>query len=524
MPLLDRYGNPIDTARLRQEEAAPSLMGVRQPFGNHPEQGLTPGRLAALLREAEMGDPTRYLELAEAMEEKDLHYAGVLGTRKRAVSQLKITVEPAGEDSAAARQAEFLEGWLERDELQDELIDILDAIGKGYSLTEILWDTSAGQWLPERLEWRDPRWFEFDQETMRRPLLRDVEGPQELTPFKYVYHCAKAKSGLPVRGGLARLAAWGYLFKNYTVKDWVSFAESYGQPLRVGKYNPGATEAQKEALLRALAQLGSDAAAIVPTSMLIEFVESGSKTASSSLYKDLAEYIDKQLSKAVLGQTLTTEVSEGSRAAATVHDDVREDIERADARQLAAALNRDLVRPVIALNFGEQKAYPRLRIGREEQVNLPEFSTAVTALADRGLRMSAAEVRRKAGLSEPEGDEEVFGGGRQGGGPERDDRPSPRPGRRPARAAAGADDDPPADSIQRFVDGLDDEWEEVLAETVEGLDGFLGDAKNIEDARGRLAEALKRMPSNRLQDLLARAGFAARLAGEVGAEIQGGEE
>ena len=39
-----------------------------------------------------------------------------------------------------------------------------------------------------------------------------------------------------------RIVSWMYLFKNYTVKDWVSFCEVYGMPLRIGKYDPGASE------------------------------------------------------------------------------------------------------------------------------------------------------------------------------------------------------------------------------------------------------------------------------------------
>jgi len=30
-----------------------------------------------------------------------------------------------------------------------------------------------------------------------------------------------------------------YLFKNYAIKGWIGFAEVYGMPLRVGKYEPG---------------------------------------------------------------------------------------------------------------------------------------------------------------------------------------------------------------------------------------------------------------------------------------------
>ncbi|MCY0149831.1 DUF935 domain-containing protein [Hoeflea sp. G2-23] len=53
--------------------------------------------------------------------------------------------------------------WIKRDELADELFDMLDAVGKGYSFAYIIWDISEGQWRPDRLEWRDPRWFRFDR-------------------------------------------------------------------------------------------------------------------------------------------------------------------------------------------------------------------------------------------------------------------------------------------------------------------------------------------------------------------------
>ena len=46
--------------------------------------------------------------------------------------------------------------------------------------------------------------------------------------------------------------------------DWVSFAEVYGLPLRLGKYAPGASEADKVALMQALIQIGADAAGINP--------------------------------------------------------------------------------------------------------------------------------------------------------------------------------------------------------------------------------------------------------------------
>lgn len=178
-------GLPIKREVLTAEIAGPTITGVRSPISGYPGDGLNPQRLATILREADQGDPLRYFELAETIEERDPHYTGILGTRKRSVAQLNISVIAAGEDAESKKHAALVEDWLTRDELQFELFDILDAIGKGVSQTEIIWDTSEGQWMPTRLEWRDPRWFRFDRADGRTPLLRCDEGDVPLPPFKF---------------------------------------------------------------------------------------------------------------------------------------------------------------------------------------------------------------------------------------------------------------------------------------------------------------------------------------------------
>jgi len=83
-----------------------------------------------------------------------------------------------------------------------------------------------------------------------------------------------AKSGLPIRGGIARIAAWGWMFKMFTQRDWAIFTQNFNQPLRVGKYQNGATEEDKDTLFRAVQNIAGDCAAIMPSSMEIEFIES----------------------------------------------------------------------------------------------------------------------------------------------------------------------------------------------------------------------------------------------------------
>ena len=144
--------------------------------------------------------------------------------------------------------------------------------------------------------------------------------------------------------------------------------------------------------------------------MVIEFTEAH-QNGSAELYQNFCEYLDAQVSKAVLGQTLTTEMpsSGGSRAAAEVHEGVRRDILNADARRLAATLARDLVRPIVELNMGPQARYPKIELGLPDDSDVKVFAEIVAMLADRGLRVGQKTILDKLGIAEASEGEAVLG-------------------------------------------------------------------------------------------------------------------
>lgn len=398
--ILDAYGRPIARAVMVQEVGGATLRGVRSPFTGYPADGLTPARLAEILREADMGDPLRFLELAGLMEERDPHYLGVLGARRRAVSQIEVTVDAGSDSHEHEAHAQMVRDWLQRDEMQDEIFNILDAIGKGYSLTEVTYDHSEGQYLP-RLDHRDPRWFRFDRRDMVTPLLLGDDGQEiPLPPGKFIYARMPAKSGVPVRSGLARPISWAYLFKAYTQRDWAIFTQNYGQPMRIGRFGAGASEQDKATLYKAVSNIAGDMAGIIPDSMTIDFVAAANVSAANDLYRGRVEWIDQQVSKAVLGQTATTDAVIGGLGSGKEHGAVRADIKRADAKMLAAALNRDLVRVWVELEFGPQAVYPRMRIEDPEQEDLKLLADAIGPMLDRGLEVDQATIRQRLNLPE----------------------------------------------------------------------------------------------------------------------------
>jgi len=538
-------GRPFQREQLGVEIAAASRASIRTIHSGHPAQGLTPQRLASLLLGAEQGDAIAYFELAEEMEEKDLHYLSLLRTRKLAVTQLPIEVEPADDSAQAKEDAALVDDWLDRDLLEAELFDILDAVGKGVSATEMIWTMKPASWLPRALKWRDPRWFEFDQVTGEELLLRGGEqGMGVSSPLpggKFIVHFHPSKSGLPIRSGLARIAAWGYMFKNFAIKDWVTFLERYGHPIRIGKYGPNESETNKNILYRALWELGSDAAAAFPETMSVEFVDRKAGTAPDDLWKSHAEYIDLQMSKAVLGQTSTTDAVAGGLGSgqAESHSAVAEAIERADAKLLAATLNRDLVVPLVMLNRGPREKYPRLKIGRPDQEDIKVTVETAEKLAGMGVQIDGEELRERAGLPAAKTPETALKPPSNGAPPILPEAAQGTPsGSVPAKSSptgllgplkppvTAKPGDLPAlqsqqeepserepDAIALTTEEALGDWEELIAPMVGPVRDLIDGCETLAELQSQLAGTIESMGADAFTEALARGLFAARVAG-----------
>lgn len=516
--LLDQYGNPIDLKRLTEEESGPTLAGVRQILSDHPSSNLTPRRLAAILLEAEQGDADSYLELAEDMEEKDLHYRAVLGTRRLQVSQLPTTIEAASDAPTDQTNADLVrEHLVDSGVIGKYLFDMMDAVGKGFSVGEILWSTTASLWAPTRIEWRDPRWFQFDRVNGRTLLLKGgaagIGMPEPLKSFGYVVHAHRTKSGLPIRGGLARAVAWLYLFKNFDIKAWVEFLEVFGQPIRLGKYHSGASEPDKATLLRAVRNLHKDAAAIIPDSMMVELIEA-KISGTITVQKEFAEWADRQVSKAVLGQTGTTDVGQHV-GTAKAHDKVKDDIERDDADQIGDTLNEQLVRPFIDLNRGPQPCYPRLVIRRPDPVDTKLFMDSVKTFVDMGGEVEQSVVRDVIGLPDPPKGKDVKLLRPAGTGT--DPAVSPID---PARLAIQSQQAmPEGDALDDLAAAALEGWQPMMDGVLSPIERLAAQCADADEFRRRLPEILADMDTGQVMEVLARSCFAARAAGEVEAEI-----
>ena len=507
---LNADGSPVDSAALAEPQTA-RMASLHHEFQGHPTRGLTPSKLAAIMDAAEQGDLVAQYELYEDMEEKDGHIMSEMGKRRRALLGLDWDIKAPNnpnrrERNNAAALYDLLQGL---DDFEDMLFDVTDAIGKGFVNLEIEWHRLDGFWLPKTISHRPQSWFQIARGYRQEIRLRGAAGGIPLQPFGWITHAHKAKSGTLERSALFRVLAWPYLFKNYSVGDLAEFLEIYGIPMRVGKYPSGATEKEKLTLLRALAQLGHNAAGIIPIGMELEFLNAAQ--GDPAAFELMISWCERTQSKAILGGTLTSQADgkSSTNALGNVHNEVRMDLRDSDALQVAKTLSRDLVYPIAMLNglASDWARCPRFKFETQEPEDLAAYADALPALVGLGIRVPRQWAQERLAIPEPEEGEDVLVA------------VPAEPAPLPVQAAASAQR-----RAATAADQLDDNLQPVTGEWIERIRALVEQADSLEAIRDGLLQLLPDMSLEQYAEAMAQALAAAALQGrhEILQEAAGG--
>lgn len=491
-------------------QAEPSITSVRQPvFSDTVAYTLTPNRLYSIVKNLKVGDARDYLTLAEELEIRDTHYRSVLDTRKSQVANLSCHIIPASDEEKDTKIAETVENYiLKAPWFKGMEKDLLDALGKGYAVCEIIWGYKNGLWVPADVVYRDPRYFKYDMDTMSTLMLDEAGQEVPLMPNKFVVHEPKLKSGLQLLNGLALVCAYYHLIKSLDIAGWAALAEVYGYPLRIGRYGRNASEKDKQVLKKAIANLGKDVGAVIPESMKVEIVNGMTGTGNITLYETLADWIDKQISKAVLGQTMSTD-AEGGQYKGDLHNEIRLELKRDDAGELAATIQRDLIVPFVNFNFGKQEQYPQLQIVIPEPGDIQLLVNALEKLVPMGLKVKADDMYSKLNLQKPKDTDELLVA------PSASMYPMVSENQRHIETNS---QNQPEDKKDEF-DTLEDEelgdWEEVMNPFQDALSSLISKCTSYAEVIQRLPELLKKFGIHEkdVAEALAKATFKARALG-----------
>jgi phage gp29-like protein len=522
MPLVDQYGRAIDRGALREPQTA-RIATLANEYLAGQLDGLSPARLANTLRAADDGDLWAQHRLFSDMEERDAHLYAELGKRKRAILCLDWTIEPPRNATAAEKaHADWLTEILTdaADPFEELLVALMDGIGHGFAPVELEWRKEGGELLPSFLP-RPQEWFRLDS-ARRNITLRDVSvDGAPLTPFGWVMHTyGKAKTGYLGRGGLHRVLVWPFLYKAFAIGDFAEFLETFGLPMIVGKYFAGASDDEKASLLRAVTALGHDARAIMPADMALE-IQTVTASGTASPHLAMVDWAERSQSKAILGQTMSAEAKSTGIGSgnADLHDAVRHDILKADARQVEGTITRDLLYPLVALNRGNIDGLarcPRLVFDTGEAEDIAAYADSLPKLAGVGLRIPVKWAHEKLRIPEADDGEAALGAAAPAvtTNPE---PPMPKPDKPAALAALAAQERAQAeqDALDLLSVLMGEEWQPSMDGLLSPIDRLAADAASLEDFRDRLPEVIAQMDSRVVADLLQRGLFAAYTAGRA---------
>ncbi len=391
---------------------------------DYPADGLTPAQLTRILRAADDGDLSQALQLYEQMEEKDAHLFSVAQTRRLGLlgldweiisaADVRQGVDKTAADEAAAYCRSVVSGL---EHFEDVLRHLSLAIGRNVALAEIVWDLVEGRHQVVDIVPVDFGRLVTDEWDRLRVLTKEASREGMLPPpNKFVQHTPNSLSGHPMRGGLLRVSALAYLGKHFAMKDWLVFAEIFGLPIRIARYDASATADEKREMLAMLRDLGSAAVGVFSKAVDLEIKEASTGPLGGPPHEAICHFFNRELSKAWLGQTLTTDTSgqTGTHSAAVIHERVRMDIREDDIRNEGRTIRRDLLGPMTRIAFGDRAPVPYFRRVLDVSRDPNELATLIaTAVNDLGVNVSAGWAQEKLGIPEARAEETVLSGRRR---------------------------------------------------------------------------------------------------------------
>ena len=447
MPRFDSSSLPLDpAARITTERVE---MALRTRFDPLPT--LSPQRLVEYLQQFERG----YLGLAartwEAMERRDDRLASVSAKAKSALARygFEVRVRPnlplALREEAAKHQAalEYLYSHctVTNAVREDEqggfsllVRQMADAIGKKYSVHEIVWEPSASGTLTATFR-HAPLWF-FEA-TSGKLRYKPQEGAAtgiDMDPEAWL---------VTVGDGIMEACSVLWVYKHLPLHDWLAYSEKFGLPYLLGKTQAIFNSQEWLAMVSALRGFGNDGAAVVGGADDIVPVKVGSGSEATP-FPGLVERSERAMSILWRGADLGTQAHSGSGQGqgASLQGDETAALDEDRAAGLTESL-ASVSRTAIKYLFGESVqplAYVRLKTQVAQDIQL---DLAVDAfLLSNGAPLGLADVLARYGRPTPGADEPLLkppgsaGGGGSGGG-----------------AKAAASEDATLASIERAANG-----------------------------------------------------------------------
>lgn len=325
--------------------------------------------------------------------QRDAQVQACLTIKKLAVLSRGWEVHPASNAPGDVEVADFVRFALDdmRGSILDVLFNVLDALAKGFSVLEMNYctlekDPHRGRVGLASIKAKDPSTFAFDTDEFLnvRGLVRAdsaFRNPKsELPPEKFVVYSYMPRYESPYGTSDLRAAYKHYWSKELLTRFMNIYLEKYGSPTAKGSYRRGTPKSGQDELMRVLDKIQQQTAIVIPEDVQIEVLEAN--RGGEAGYLQAIEFHDKQISRAILCQTLVTDEGGrvGSFALAKVHLDVLKMCLRKLKRDLEeSVMQEQVIRRLVDYNF-TVSAYPTFSLGPLEDTDVVQLSGVIEKL------------------------------------------------------------------------------------------------------------------------------------------------
>jgi len=396
----------------------------------YPATSLDPEKIESVMREATLGIVYRYADLCEQIRQRDAHLRSVDHGRRAAVANKPFLVLPKDDTPLAGAVANYLRAVVDDiDGFSSSIYSVLTSNCDGYGAGELVYQPGARRFpgidgkavmvrglFPRRIPWVHGKHFRFQQDNRDVPLLDLGAGRYtDLVPGKFLYHRCMG-DGISTMRGYIRSVVWLHFLKHASLRDWGIFLHLYGIPQLYGALDKDLwNDAANRALLeKALVAYGTgESAPILPSGMEIK-VTPGPTPSAVEAHKALCGYCDSSISKAVQGETLTTEMGgTGSYNASETHAQTKHDVIQGDAVTMAEDVRSDIFRPAVEINIDAlalalhtppdeiRAVVSRCAFETDRETSPEARQRIMLAYAKAGVRISVSQIREENNFRAP---------------------------------------------------------------------------------------------------------------------------
>lgn len=384
-----------------------------------PGRELNLDRIQSAIRSAEQGFMADLTDLAGKTVDLDPHLANSLLKRFGQIDACKYELAPAqGQDvdpDLAAEIADDVRYQLECTSFKQAISDLAWGLFDGRSALEVMWkQTVKGRVELGSFEWIHPRRLSFGPSrelrfTDRIPMTGFWEVGIALQDFpgKFVTFTPRLFREYPEREGLAPRCLYWAFFKRFSARERMVLAELFGKPWKIVEVDEESKidSAELDAVIDSVDALGAQAttARLAPgVKLTIPWVNPDGGTVHTEIIRNC----DEQISKLVLGQTMTSDDG-SSLSQANVHLGQQNMILARDARMISEVIQHQLIRHMVEVNYGDRGRYhiPTFKICTDPEIDRAAEQARLASVLQMGVPISLDQVYEISGFRKPAEDE-----------------------------------------------------------------------------------------------------------------------